>query len=83
MSLTKKGATQGDANGFEQLTGVFAKYVDAKPHYLVGLALWALHTHIYNQYHKSPRLAILSPVPNCGKSKFWISLVQWCGTLNE
>jgi hypothetical protein len=27
-----------------------------------------MHTHIYNQYSKSPRLAILSPVPDCGKS---------------
>jgi hypothetical protein len=28
----------------------------------------ALHTHIHRRYNKSPRLAILSPVPNCGKS---------------
>ena len=68
MSLTKKGTAQGAVNPLEQVVGVFAKYVDAKPHYLVGLAMWALHTHIYNQYSKSPRLAILSPVPNCGKS---------------
>ena len=68
MPLTTKATAQGDVNPFEQLVGFFAKYVDAKPHYLVGIALWALHTHIYNQYNKSPRLAILSPVPNCGKS---------------
>jgi Protein of unknown function (DUF3631) len=57
-----------DANILEQICGVFARYIDAKPHHIVGLALWALHTHIYRQYDKSPRLAILSPVPNCGKS---------------
>lgn len=56
-------------NPLEQVVGIFARYVDAKPHYLVGLALWAFHSHIYNQYSRSPRLAILSPVPNCGKSK--------------
>ncbi len=42
--------------------------MDAKSHYLVGLSLWAFHTHIYNQYSKSPRLSILNPVPNCGKT---------------
>jgi hypothetical protein len=66
--LIKKVAAQGDANGLMQLVGVFARHVDTKPHYLVGIALWALHTHIFHQYSKSPRLAILSPVQNCGKS---------------
>jgi hypothetical protein len=72
MPITKKGTAQGqgqgDPNPLAQLVGVFARYVDAKPEYLVGIALWALHTHIFPQYNKSPRLAILSPVPNCGKS---------------
>jgi Protein of unknown function (DUF3631) len=60
--------TAHPGNPLEQVVAVFARYVDAKPHYLIGVALWALHTHIYNQYSKSPRLAILSPVANCGKS---------------
>jgi hypothetical protein len=57
-----------DTNILDQICGVFARHIDAKPHYIVGLSLWALHNHIYRQYNKSPRLAILSPVPNCGKS---------------
>jgi hypothetical protein len=57
-----------DTNILEQICGVFARHIDAKPHHIVGIALWALHTHIYRKYDKSPRLAILSPVPNCGKS---------------
>src|ERR1700693_1144698 len=68
MPLTKKGAAQGDPNPLVQVVGVFARHVDAKPEYLMGLALWAFHTHIYTQYNKSSRLAVLSPVPNCGKS---------------
>jgi Protein of unknown function (DUF3631) len=60
--------TANPGNPLEQVVGIFARYIDAEPHYLVGIALWALHTHVYNQYSKSPRLAILSPVPNCGKS---------------
>jgi hypothetical protein len=68
MSLTKKATAEAGANGLEQLVGVLARYVDTKPHYLVGIALWTFHTHIYSWYSKSPRLGILSPVHNCGKS---------------
>jgi hypothetical protein len=67
VPLTTKPAQMG-ANPLEQVVSVFAKYVDAEPHYLVGASLWALHTHVYNQYSKSPRLAIISPVYGCGKS---------------
>jgi hypothetical protein len=57
-----------DSNILETVCGLFARHIDAKPYQIVGLSLWAIHTHIYKQYDKSPRLAILSPVPNCGKS---------------
>jgi Protein of unknown function (DUF3631) len=63
MSLIKR-----DVNPFDQLLDIIVRHVDADPHYLVGIALWALHTHIFHQYAKTPRLAILSPVHNCGKS---------------
>jgi hypothetical protein len=68
VALSKNSTAQGNPNPLGQVVGMFANYVDAKPHYLVGMALWALHTHTYSQYRKSPRLAMLSPVPNCGKS---------------
>jgi hypothetical protein len=57
-----------DTNILEQITGVLARHIDAKPRHVIGIALWALHTHVYRKYDKSPRLAALSPVPNCGKS---------------
>jgi hypothetical protein len=44
------------------------RHVDAKPHQLIGMALWPFHTHIYNKFDVSPRLAILSPVEETGKS---------------
>src|ERR1700722_100079 len=74
MTLIPITPDRGDPNPLLQAVSIFARHIDvgtephAKPHYLVGLALWAFHTHIYNQYSKSPRLGILSPVPNCGKS---------------
>ena len=70
MSLSKRTTNrrQRDVNPFDQVLGVFARHLDTEPHYLVGAALWVFHTHIYMRYNKSPRLAILSPVQDCGKS---------------
>jgi Protein of unknown function (DUF3631) len=68
VSLTEITTAEGGVNGLQQLVGIFARHVDAKPHYLFGIALWTLHTYLYNQFSRSPRLGILSPVPNCGKS---------------
>ncbi len=68
MGNLSTSSLNSDTNIFDQVCGAFARHIDAKPHHIVGIALWALHTHIYNHFPKSPRLAILSPVPNCGKS---------------
>jgi hypothetical protein len=68
MGTVSANSTHRDTNILEQMCGVFARHIDAKPHQIIGLSLWALHTHIYRKYDKSPRLAIMSPVPNCGKS---------------
>lgn len=32
------------------------------------LALWAIHTHVFNSFEHSPRLAITSPEKGCGKT---------------
>lgn len=68
MSDLSSTTVHPDTNILELVCGAFARHVDAKPHHIVGLGLWALHTHIHRRYDKSPRLAIISPVPNCGKS---------------
>jgi putative DNA primase/helicase len=34
-----------------------------------AVALWVLHTHALEAAHISPRLAITSPVPRCGKTR--------------
>jgi Protein of unknown function (DUF3631) len=34
----------------------------------LAVALWILHTYVYDRYRESPRLALLSPVNGCGKS---------------
>jgi Protein of unknown function (DUF3631) len=42
--------------------------VQLKPHEYVAVALWILHTHVYDRFTVTPRLALRSPVPGCGKT---------------
>jgi hypothetical protein len=35
-------------------------------------ALWILHTHVFDRYAVTPRLALLSPIEGCGKTTFLI-----------
>ena len=52
----------------------------------LAVALWILHTHIYDQYRETPRLALLSPINGCGKTtllSFLELLVRYgCSTAN-
>jgi hypothetical protein len=43
-------------------------YVALKPHEYVAVSLWALHTHVFNRFMVTPRLALRSPVAGCGKT---------------
>jgi hypothetical protein len=38
-------------------------------HCLVAVTLWAAHTHVIEQFHTTPRLALLSPEPGSGKTR--------------
>jgi hypothetical protein len=44
------------------------RYVALKPHELVAVALWAVHSHVYDQFMHTPRLLLTSPVRSCGKT---------------
>lgn len=39
-----------------------------EPHEYVAVALWAFHTHVFNEFMVTPRLAVRSPVAGCGKT---------------
>jgi hypothetical protein len=43
-------------------------YLALNQHEYVALALWAVHTHVYDRFEHTPRLALTSPVRGCGKS---------------
>jgi hypothetical protein len=48
--------------------GAFKTYLAVNSHEYVALALWAMHTHVYDRYMVTPRLLLTSPVRDCGKS---------------
>ena len=43
-------------------------YVTLDPHEYVAVALWIIHTHIYERFMVTPRLLLTSPVRSCGKT---------------
>jgi hypothetical protein len=34
----------------------------------ITIALWILHTHVFRQFHITPRLLVISPIEDCGKT---------------
>lgn len=61
----KKGAK------YDALTAVhllLQKYIDMQPHEYIGVALWIMHTHVHERFEHTPRLALTSSTPRCGKS---------------
>jgi hypothetical protein len=48
-------------------------YMPAK--YRMAVALWTMHTHVYDQFDHTPRLAFLSPAPGWGKTQ-GLKLIQ-------
>jgi hypothetical protein len=41
----------------------------------LAVALWILHTHVFDRFKVTPRLALLSPVRDCGKTSL-IELIE-------
>jgi hypothetical protein len=43
-------------------------YVSVAAEERITIALWILHTHVFHQFHFTPRLLVISPIENCGKT---------------
>jgi hypothetical protein len=50
-------------------------WTDVQPHEYVAFTLWILHLHVFGHFGITPRLALLSPVPGCGKTNL-LKLIQ-------
>jgi hypothetical protein len=55
-------------NLLDLLVEVIGVYVGITGGEKLAVALWVLHTYIYDRYTFTPRLALLSPMFGCGKT---------------
>jgi hypothetical protein len=47
---------------------ILKQYVEMPEYEYLAVALWVMHTHVFEQFMVSPRLAVVSPVRGCGKT---------------
>ena len=52
------------------------EYVALQPHQYIAVSLWALHTHCFDRFMVTPRLALRSPTPGCGKTTLFDILAR-------
>jgi hypothetical protein len=60
--------------------GMLRRYVGLKDHEYIAGTLWAVHTHVYDQFAITPRLAVTSPTSDCGKSTLLLFLKAICAS---
>jgi putative DNA primase/helicase len=71
---------RADAIGaLDLVEGMLRRYVGLKEHEYV-VPLWAVHTHVYDQFSITPRLALTSPTSDCGKSTLLLFLKAICAS---
>ncbi len=72
---------QADAIGtLDLVEGMMRRYVGLKDHEYVAGSLWAVHTHVYDRFSITPRLALTSPTSDCGKSTLLLFLNGVCAS---
>ena len=74
-SATPGVASDAHVNALDLLRHILETYLELKPHEYVAVALWILHTHVFNRFMVTPRLALVSPVRACGKTTLLALLV--------
>jgi Protein of unknown function (DUF3631) len=60
------------------ILAVINEYVELREHEAVAGVLWSLHTHVFDRFMITPRLALRSPKPGCGKTTFLDVLALLC-----
>jgi hypothetical protein len=61
-------APEGKFNILTVVHHMVETYVSMRPDERVAVALWILHTHVFDRFMVTPRLAMTSPVRGCGKT---------------
>ncbi len=63
-----EAAVKEPPNVLELVRFILEEYIAMKPREYIAAALWVLHTHLFDRFTISPRLAFTSPVRGCGKT---------------
>ena len=75
-----------DVNPLDLVMALVERHISITSDERLTVALWILHTYVYDKYRESPRLALLSPVNGCGKTtllSLLLLLVRFgCSTSN-
>jgi hypothetical protein len=58
-------APNPDLNPLDLVHYILQQYVALTPHEYVAVAQWIVHTHVYDRFMVTPRLAVTSPVRGC------------------
>jgi Protein of unknown function (DUF3631) len=53
-------------------------FLSLHEHEYVAMALWTLHTHVFDRFTHTPRLTFVSPAPDCGKTRAMTILERLC-----
>jgi hypothetical protein len=68
---------------FELVDWALGRFLFVEDHQRTAITLWILHTHLYDQFQHSPRLVLISPVRECGKSTVFHICKRLCRRANE
>jgi Protein of unknown function (DUF3631) len=63
------GSTGSEVNVLELVLHLVEQYIAITSEERMAVALWILHTHVFDRFDITPRLALLSPVRGCGKTE--------------
>jgi hypothetical protein len=58
----------GDINIADHVLRILKTYLDMRPYEFIAVTLWILHCYVARSFSHTPRLMLLSPVPDCGKT---------------
>src|SRR5260370_5915102 len=69
---------RGNIGPLDPVEGMLRRYVRVKAHEYVAVSLWVAHTHVYDRFAFTPRLAVTSPTSDCGKTTLLLMLEALC-----
>ena len=58
----------------ERLLAVLTDHVELERHEVIAIALWVMHTFVFDKFTVTPRLLLESPVRGCGKTTVLVLL---------